>query len=453
MLLSQISSLLQEVAASPEANPFGEASVAPSTVVSAATLRAFIRAVVELLNEQQLEATILVKCPDETWVEELASYQPPTRAAKIYDCTDQNRPQSRHLPKLTPLQTEFLEHEYFFIVLSPQLSGVILAQPQTAISQEMPQELNETSPLKMTCSFVPAVVARVVEAIAQRSTLPETVVQSLPAFTTQIDGLTALLLKQVQSADEASSPASPSIEQLTAALRLKEEFLDRLVRELRPPITNMKTALRLLESKQLKRQQRQRYLELLQRECSRQHAVITGLLELVQLDNSAQASDTVRLEDFVPGIVSTYQPLAAEKGVALGYTIPANLPPVNCPTAWLRQIIINLLDNSLKYTASQGRVYVQAYLRHQAVEIVFSDTGIGIESHELPKIFDGFYRGRTAPTELASAGLGLTVVQQLLQRCGGSVSVTSRVGKGSTFRVLLPIASPSPQTVAMGTTA
>jgi signal transduction histidine kinase len=87
---------------------------------------------------------------------------------------------------------------------------------------------------------------------------------------------------------------------------------------------------------------------------------------------------------------------------------------------------------------------VQVTLQGEYVQLAVSDTGIGISPAEIPKIFDSFYRGRsTTGCDDTGAGLGLTLVQQLLLRCGGSISVTSRLGEGSTFKVLLPIASPT----------
>jgi signal transduction histidine kinase len=86
---------------------------------------------------------------------------------------------------------------------------------------------------------------------------------------------------------------------------------------------------------------------------------------------------------------------------------------------------------------------VQASLRDDQIELIVSDTGIGIDTKELGKIFNSFYRGRTAINEQVSgAGLGLTIVQQLIRRCGGSISVNSKVGKGSSFRILLPVIPP-----------
>lgn len=224
---------------------------------------------------------------------------------------------------------------------------------------------------------------------------------------------------------------------------LENELLRSLVGELQPTLTNMKTALSLLLSPQIKKEQRQRYLELIQRECDRQNSLINGLQELINIDNigETELTERVHLEELVPGIVSTYQPLAQEKGIMLGYTIPPDLPPVASTTTWVKQIIVNLLHNSLKFTPSKGRVIVQAALKDKYIAVTISDTGRGIPQSDIPKIFNSFYRGKTTiAEEQTSAGLGLTIVQKILKNCGGSISVTSSRGNGSTFTVLLPIA-------------
>ena len=219
---------------------------------------------------------------------------------------------------------------------------------------------------------------------------------------------------------------------------MQDDFFNDLVRELRSPITHMKTALSLLESKQIKGEQRRRYLKLVSDECDRQNSLVSGLLELLQLDIPIEI-EYLYLDDLVPGIVSTYQPLAEEKEIQLGYTIPKTLPPIACPQSWFRQIIINLLNNSLRFTPPQGRVFVQAVFKDGYIEISVTDTGIGIPTKEINKIFDGFYRTKASTNEKGTgAGLGLTLVRQLIQRCGGTISVSSKVGKGTTFKILMP---------------
>ena len=166
----------------------------------------------------------------------------------------------------------------------------------------------------------------------------------------------------------------------------------------------------------------------------------------MQLESSEQQTVIMplRLSEIVPGVVSTYQPLAGEKGIMLAYTVSTDLPAVYCSPAWLRQIVINLLHNSIKFTPTGGKVWVIASAQGDYVQLEFRDTGIGISPYEIPRIFDRFYRVRSASSDDPSgAGLGLTIVQQLLLRCGGSISVKSKAGEGSTFNVLLPIAPSS----------
>jgi signal transduction histidine kinase len=221
----------------------------------------------------------------------------------------------------------------------------------------------------------------------------------------------------------------------------KDEIISHLMQELRTPLTNIKTALKLLESPVLKPLQRQRYLDLIGGECERQNSLINGAVELLALERDRGNTEftVIKLSEIIPGVVSTYQPLAEEKGVRLGYTIPNDLPMTIFIEGWLRQIAIHLIHNGIKYTPSGGNVFVQASVQGDYIQLEFRDTGIGISTTEIPKIFDRFYRGRNLLEDTNhGAGLGLTIVQNILLRCGGSISVTSQIGEGSQFRVLLP---------------
>jgi two-component system, OmpR family, phosphate regulon sensor histidine kinase PhoR len=222
----------------------------------------------------------------------------------------------------------------------------------------------------------------------------------------------------------------------------KDEAMAHLMQELRTPITNIKTALKLLESSALKPAQRDKYLELIRDECDRQNSLIVGAVRLLTLERMSGkiGIEAIYLSEVVPGVVSIYQPLAQEKGINLGYTIPDNLPAIFCTEIWLREIAFDLLHNGIKYTPEGGQVFVRASLAGEYVQLEFKDTGIGIPNSEIPKIFDRFYRIRNLADDSNnnSAGLGLTIVRDMLTRCGGSISVTSELGVGSRFRILLP---------------
>ncbi|MBF2075778.1 MAG: histidine kinase [Synechococcales cyanobacterium C42_A2020_086] len=387
-----------------------------------------------------------------------------------------------------PLAAESqLKREYFLLVTSPQFQGLVLAhRPRSSravkadtvkADAKLPlaeESLERKHPLLGVCSFDPTVMRSVLEAginraicFGQPDTQASDVMQDLLLSWEDLQRqhriiaqdpvlLGELLTQQLQRQEDLwrssamyrrQAEAVDSLQQenaeLLQALRLRDDFIKTLGQELRTPLTSMKTALSLLNSSNLRPQQRQRYMEMLSQECDRQSSVITGVLDLVQLEGSEPLPmEALRLSDIVPGVVSTYQPLAQEKGVMLAYTVAEDLPPVACLAPWLRQIVINLLHNGIKFTPSGGQVWVRARAQGDVVQLEFRDTGIGIAPSDIPRIFDRFYRVRSGTgNDPAGVGLGLAMVQQLLLRCGGSISVKSKPGEGSIFSVLLPVYS------------
>ena len=434
--------------------------------VSPTTVKSCVAMVLEMLIEQQLPAKIWLKLPQaKSWHQEVRKYQKLGQFESIYLCSDRWERTAKllgfedlaatSLIPITLVKNTELKRECFLLVITAEFSGLILTQWQKGKVQVNSSGKRLEQPyLKMVLSFHPSVVQKVLEGIQYSLVESRQTAQISPAEFKIIDLpssrgkmtdlLTNLLLKQIEQSEsrenainKRSQTSSPA-----ATLSLEIDFLHSLVAELRSPITHMKTALSLLESKSIKGEQRQRYIKMLERECERQNSVISGLLDVLNLHDPVEVS-AVYLNELVPGIVSTYQPLASEKQIQLGYTIPDNLAPVSCPTLWLRQIIIQLLNNSLQFTPPMGRVFVQATTKNDAIELIISDTGRGIDAKDLGKIFDSFYRSKTVTNnEVTGAGLGLTIVKQLVQRSGGSISVNSKLQKGSSFRILLPTVPP-----------
>lgn len=379
-----------------------------------------------------------------------------------------------------------LRREYFVLVVSPQFCALLLAHRPRSMrvrleqGQEMvtharssagEENLEQKHPLLGLCSLDQGLIQQVLAGINQAICFGQSTVDSgeeLEKLIVSWEDLVAqgkvssvdplyinyFLTKQIQRQEEvwrsgsihrrqaeSATTLRQESEELLNALRLKDEFVQTMGQELRTPLTNMKTALSLLNSPHLKPPQRQRYMEMLSQECDRQSSLISSVMDLIQIESSVEQMpmEALRLTDIVPAVVSTYQPLAQEKGLMLGYNIPEDLPAVSCVNPWLRQIVINLLHNSIKFTPAGGQVWVRAKQQGNMILVEFRDTGIGIAQADIPRIFDRFYRARGTGEDSSGAGLGLSIVQQLLLRSRGAISVKSKPGEGSLFTVSLPI--------------
>ncbi|MGL5033890.1 MAG: ATP-binding protein, partial [Microcystaceae cyanobacterium] len=383
-------------------------------------------------REQGIAAYVGIKFPPTSdWLNSVEDYFQSGLAHQIYDCSlgkaiakdssfSTNPPSGWN--KVILESSGQLQHEYFLVLLAPELSVALIGQevgPTSSVS------LSLTPRLKLNYSLLTSTIEQIVRFLKQRVTITDRTPEELSSDSVlnfplrdQLSSslVTQLLHHQIKALVNLPALVQP-IPVVPSSLEPwldDPQFLINVIRELSLPLTNIKTALSLLDSMQHKREQRQRYLDLLQRECDRQTSLIAGLQELGQLNHPIDEKDKiVRLEDCIPGVVSTYQPLAEEKGISLGYNIPAGLPSVLCPTPWLRQMLQHLLHNSLKFTPPQGKVYVRVTLQGDRAEIAVSDTGIGIEMSDLPKLFHYFYRGRNAlGAETAGAGFGCAIVQQ-----------------------------------------
>ncbi len=457
-------------------------------LVTPATLLSLVRATIDLLTEQKIPAQLWIKLPPgKIWHSEIQRYNLANLSTGIYNCIISKTTENNIIPSSTSIKltaTSPLQREYFILVLSPQFCSLILAhrrriQRQGTVTKVLsPSKIvnkpKQNSSLVAICSYETSVIERVLGGLKQEivTTTAKNSAKKTPADRAQLTELlqnwdslftvnptqgaliSQLAIKQLQYSDrilrktqvDRTTQLQQKNQELLNTINLKNELLSRASQELRTPLTNMKTALSLLNSPHLKPPQRMRYLQMLHTECDRQSSVINGLLELLQIDQTPKYKplQPVRLSEIVPGVVSTYQPLAEEKGIMLAYTLPDQIPPVLCFNSWLKQIAINLLHNSIKFTPRGGQVWVRSRLVGDRVMLEVRDTGIGIGERDIPRVFDHFYRIRPTADDSSGAGLGLTIVQQLLQRCGGSISIKSKPGEGSTFTILLATAPTPP---------
>lgn len=439
-----------------------------SVGISPDTLQSYVETITEVLIDRDSQITIIIKPPQfQSWTKITQKYQQQDNLESLYLCGDFSDYSSRELAYATLSSTKTipiilskdsrLKRECFFVAITPNFCSLVLAQWQKgkiqvdSLGKRLQQPYLETI-VSFESSLINQFLSEITSIVAKNNPDLQLKITNFERDTSspQTQLLTNLLIKQIAKEDfltssldrQSATNTDPQTVSLASTLGLQTDFLRNLVEEIRTPITHMKTTISLLETRQIKGEQRQRYYQMLEKQCARLTSVISGLIELLQLDVFTEA-DNIYLNEFVPGIVSTYQPLALENNIQLGYTIPANLPPVIFPAPWLRQIVIQLLNNSLQFTPPEGKVFVRAGFKNPNVELTIEDTGRGIDTPELNRIFDSFYRTRTVSnSSKKGAGLGLTIVRQLVRQSGGEISVTSKVGKGSIFKTVLPALPP-----------
>jgi signal transduction histidine kinase len=240
-------------------------------------------------------------------------------------------------------------------------------------------------------------------------------------------------------------------EKLADASEHKSRFLANVNHELRTPLSSIIGYARLLHrgtEGQISSLQRENLDDLL-RNAERLLGLIDGLLDFAKIEAGKMDVhiEPVRVEEMIQTTVATVEPMLDGSSVRLVRDVPPSMAPLATDPEKLRQIILNLLGNSVKFT-DQGEIRISACQENGHFKLAVADTGIGIEKADMDRIFEEFDRGRLQNDgNYRGSGLGLAIVKRLVELLGGSVVVESEVGKGSTFTVTLPMKSGSGESV------
>lgn len=222
----------------------------------------------------------------------------------------------------------------------------------------------------------------------------------------------------------------------------RDELLANISHELRTPLTAMQGFLEALQDGLVQDEaSRRRYYDVMYRETMHLNHLIDDMMDLIKLEKGDIKLNRyqVHVGELVDKVVFLLEGQAEEKGNVIEVIEQPNLPPIWADPWRLEQILNNLLTNAIKFT-EQGRITITLEADAQTMKIGVADNGIGIPSHDLPKIWDRFFKvNRMRSKGEGGTGLGLSIVKELVELHGGSVHVESEVGKGSRFTVELPI--------------
>lgn len=224
--------------------------------------------------------------------------------------------------------------------------------------------------------------------------------------------------------------------------RVKDEFLATVSHELRTPLNTILGWASLLRSGRLSDPAKVKAYETLYNSSRVQAQLIDDLLDVSRIITGKLRLEvqTVDLASLIDSAVESVRPAAEAKEIRIQVITDPHAGPVSGDPGRLQQVMWNLLSNAVKYTPKRGRVYVKLEQVNSHVEVSVADTGIGIDSTFLPRIFERFTQWEPAPNKgRAGLGLGLSIVQHLVEMHGGTVKAESEgVGHGSTFTVALP---------------
>lgn len=231
------------------------------------------------------------------------------------------------------------------------------------------------------------------------------------------------------------------VTQMRKLEKMRSDFVSNVSHELKTPLTSIKGFVDTLKGGAIEDQATaRRFLEIIDIESDRLYRLINDILTLSDIEQmqKPQEASTMNVHDVVSQVADMLKPRADEKKILLETLIPEDLE-LCISEDHLKQLMINLLDNAIKYTDA-GKISVTAASEGRYVKLVVTDTGVGFDESHKERVFERFYRvdkGRTRSH--GGTGLGLSIVKHIALLYQGKVRVNSHPGKGSTFEIMIPM--------------
>ncbi len=232
------------------------------------------------------------------------------------------------------------------------------------------------------------------------------------------------------------------ITELKHVEQIRKDFVANVSHELKTPITSIKGfAETILDDDEIEPEITQKFLTIIYKESDRLQSLIHDLLELTKLEREEFNIELKRINfsAIIKDTVTIVKELANKSDIELKLNVSDDLF-LTGDEARLKQVILNLLFNAISYSKDHSQIVVSAKKKQPWVELAIKDNGIGIPDDVIDRIFERFYRVDQARSrETGGTGLGLAIVKHIVEAHAGSIEVESKVGVGSTFKILIPI--------------
>ncbi|WP_408645728.1 two-component system histidine kinase PnpS [Tindallia magadiensis] len=226
--------------------------------------------------------------------------------------------------------------------------------------------------------------------------------------------------------------------------KIRSEFVTNVTHELKTPLTSISGFVETLKSGEIEDEETQkRFLEIIEIETERLTRLINDILTLSEIENikNKDSKSMFNPSRALKEVESMMRPMASVKGIEFYFEIPGKLSCIKGNEDRMKQMMINLIDNAIKYTPNGGKISFIIYERYGQLVLRVKDTGIGIPEKDIPRLFERFYRvDKARSKKMGGTGLGLAIVKHIVISMAGKIKVHSAgPGKGTEFVISLPL--------------
>lgn len=225
-----------------------------------------------------------------------------------------------------------------------------------------------------------------------------------------------------------------------ARLFQQSDLIAEFVHELRTPLASLSTATYLLLRPEMSREQRDQIVNNIHNETLRLNSLASSFLDLARLESGRVQFRRMRFSvaDLLYECRDVMMTKALETNIQIRIEVPGDMPLMEADRDKIKQVLLNLMSNAIKYNRPNGSVIVTGNYTDTELSIVIQDTGVGIPEESIPHLFEKFYRVREHEGKAQGTGLGLSISKQIIQGHNGRIEVKSKMGVGTSFTVYIP---------------